>query len=107
MLLLSSVAGSFDFVFEHFVNEGVDAADEEAGNRGDVADIFAGGMARFECADKCVGDLAVVTEREDKGDIDIDAFGERLANRGDTRGCRRYLDHEVGAIHRFPEATDL
>ena len=103
MLLLGSIAGGFDLVFEQLVNEGIDAADEEAGNRGHVADIFASGAASFQGANERLGDLLVGTDREDKRDVDVDALGQGLENGGNTFRGSGYLDHQVGSINHFPE----
>ena len=105
MLLLGSIAGGFDLVFEQLVNEGIDAADEEAGNRGHVADIFASGAASFQGANERLGDLPIGTDREDKRDVDVDALGQGLENGGNTFRGSGYLDHQVGSINHFPESA--
>src|SRR5205085_5643581 len=86
LLLRGALTGSFDPVFEQFVDEHIHAADKKASHRSNAADVFASRKTLFQCAQISLGDLAVVLDREDERDVDVDALGKRLANGGNA--CR-------------------
>ncbi len=66
------------------IEEGVYAADEEAGDAGDLEGPGFG-AAFFEGFDVGVNDGFVAIEAEEKGDVDVDAVGEALLDGGHPR----------------------
>src|SRR6266487_1752384 len=105
LLLFSAVAGSFDLVFQQLVYQGVYAADEETGNRSNMADVFAFGVTILQSREVGINYLAVGFNRKDQRNIDVDAFGQRLSNSWEPFGCSWNLDKQVGTINQLPEAT--
>src|SRR5579872_73482 len=77
-LLLRTITGGLRFIFQQFIYQSINAADEEAGDGADGADIFARAVALFQRADVGFCDLFIGFEGEDKRDVDIDAFDECL-----------------------------
>ncbi len=61
----------------------------------------------LQAADEGVGDRLVAVEREDQGNVDVDAFIDHLLDRGQALGRRRNLDHDVGAIGTLEEVASL
>ena len=57
----------------------VDAADEEAGYAGHLADVAAAWRILFQAGDVGFGHLLVNLLREQQRDIDVDAFADQLA----------------------------
>ena len=88
---------------ETVVDLGVDAADEEAGDRSHIGDRLAGVDPRLEPADVGLRDVFVGVAGEDERDVDVDALGDELLDGDDALGGARHLDHEVGAIDRAPQ----
>jgi len=73
------VGRRFQFFVERAVNEGVDSADEEAGNAGDFADVFSFCGAGLKACYERFCDLFIGRLRKEQRDIDIDAvFNEEL-----------------------------
>src|SRR5436309_5442235 len=107
LLLFGALTGSFDPVLEQFVDKNIHAADKEAGHRGNAMNVLAFCTALFQGLEIGLNYLAVVLEREDERDVDVDALGECLANSRNPRWCRRNLHHQVRAINRMPEAAYL
>src|SRR5260370_8710774 len=77
----------------------MDAADEEAGHTGNLAHIAASRREFFHAVDEGGGDLFIHSLREQQRHVDVDAFADQLAKRGNALGCARYLDHHVFAGH--------
>ncbi len=85
------------------VDLGIDARDEERGDRGDVVNRLSRGQAVFEAVK--VGDhhFGVTLQREDERDVDVDSRGDDGAYGGDALGRGGDLDHQVGLADAFPE----
>ena len=79
-LLLLIVGGFFGELSKLLVHHAVNAADEEAGHRGDTVHRQPGGDAALQCLDVGLSDLLVHFDREDERDVDVQA-GERAAPR--------------------------
>src|SRR5260370_12201378 len=80
------------------VNKTVNAADEEAGDAGDMVDRLALGGAGFEGGDVGFGNFLVGGLREEQGDVDVQAFFEKLADGGYAIGRCGDLDQYVGTV---------
>src|SRR5580704_4095807 len=87
------------------IDEGVNAADEETGDAGDLVDGLALGGAGFESGDEGLGDLFVGGLGEEQSDVDVQAVFEKLADGGDALGSGGNLDHDIGAVDGLPEAA--
>ena len=83
-LFLLRVAGGFQLFIDEAVGQGINAADEETRDAGDVRDVLALGGARFKRRDICLGDLLIRGLREEQRDVDVDAFFEELADGRDA-----------------------
>ena len=78
------------------VDLGVDAGDEEAGDAGDGSQLGAVlGGERLEPVEVGVDHLGVAVEAEDQRHVGVAALGDHRADRADTFGGRRDLDHHV------------
>ena len=78
---------------EALVGLGVDARDEERGDRRELAARVAAAVDEaLDAADVGLGDLAVALEREDQRDVDRDALGDRVLDRLQALERRRDLD---------------
>ena len=85
------------------VDHAVDTADEERGDRGDLARA----LVLAQAAGVGGVHLLVAVDREQQGDIDVDALGDQHLDRLQPRlGCG-YLDHQVVAMHRAPQVPSL
>ena len=78
---LRRTRGSLDRLVEQLVHRGIDAADEEARDARDAADRLTRRDALFEAGEKGLDHLLVDLLREQQRDVDVDAFGEQLADR--------------------------
>src|SRR4029077_8380704 len=85
--ILPGVLRALEFLVDLAVHQRVDAADEEAGDAGDVADVLAFGGAGFERREKRLRHLLIGRLREEQGDIDVDPFFECLAYGGESFWC--------------------
>src|SRR5277367_1571964 len=94
-------------LLELAVNEGIDAADEEAGDAGDVAEVDTFFGAGFESGEVGFGDLLVGGLREEQGNVDVDAVFEQLADDRNAFGGGGNLDHDVFAANFFPKAASF
>jgi hypothetical protein len=92
---------------EALVDLGIDPADEERGDRGQVGQVVPGGPGALHAVEEGVHHLAVALQREDQRDVDADAFGETLRDRGDARRGRGNLDEEVRPVDEPPQLTGL
>src|SRR5579885_3596567 len=106
-LLLGGVARCLDALVKQLIDERVDAADEEAGDRGDAADILSLRVAILQRVQIGIGNLAIDLTGEDEGDVDVDAFGEGLAHGGDALWRGWNLNHQIGPVNHLPETAHL
>jgi hypothetical protein len=83
---------------EPLVGLRVHARDEERGDRRDVLRVPAALDEPLDAADVRLGHFAVALQREDQRDVDRDAAGDRLLDRGQSRLRRRDLDVDVVAL---------
>ena len=60
-------------VFQISINHRIDSRDKEASYRRDVIDCFFLSGASFQTLDKSLGNLLVVFNREDHGDVYVDS----------------------------------
>ena len=81
----------------------VHPAHEERGHRGHPVDRLALRNAGFQRRQVRFGHLAVVLDREEQGDVDVDAVGEAALDRRPALLGAGNLDHDVGPVHRPPE----
>ena len=77
-------AGHPRALVEQPVDLGVDAAHEEAGDRGDPVDAHARLEAARQTAHVGVRHLAIPVEREDQGDVHVDAGGDAFLDHRDA-----------------------
>ena len=50
-----------------------------------------------------LGDRAIHVDAEQQCDIDVDAFGDEMANGAQSRLGRGHLDHQIGPVDSMPE----
>ncbi len=81
----------------------VHPAHEERGHGGHPVDRLALRDAGFQRRQVCFGHLAVVLDREEQGDVDVDAVGEAALDRRPALLGAGNLDHDIGPVHRPPE----
>src|SRR5690606_33005888 len=62
-------------------------------------------VASLERVDVGAGDRLVVLQREEEGDIDVDALGQERPDGGLAFLGSRNLDHQVRPVDRLPEDT--
>ncbi len=93
-----------DAEFELAINGGIDAADEDAGDRRHVVNRLSCGGALFQSSDVRLGDFFVIFYRKDHRDVDIDSGGDAFADGGNAFGRGGNLDHHVRAVERGPQA---
>ncbi len=72
-----------------------------------MADVLALCSASLECGKEGFGDFFISRLGEEQCDIDVDAFFESLADRGEPFGRAGNLDHDVRAIHGLPQAPSF
>ena len=89
-----------DPVCENLVDQRVDAADEEAGDRGDVDDGLARRDPAFKGGQVGFGHLLVILDAEEQGDVDVDAPLQQFLDGRRTFGGAGNLDHQVRAIYQ-------
>ena len=89
------------------VHRHVDPADEEARDAGDAARVAALADQRLQPADVGLCHVAIRLVGEQQSDVDGDAFADQRLDRGDALGRRGDLHHQVGTVHRRPEAPRL
>src|SRR4029077_14536834 len=77
---LARIRSSLELLFDLAIDESINAADEKAGDAGNVADVLAFGSPGFQRGKKCFGHLFVSGLRKEQRDIDVDAVFECLAN---------------------------
>ena len=90
---------------EALVGGGVDARDEERGDRGDPVDRLAGGGAVLQPREPRLGDRGPRVEREQQRDVDVDPLGDRRADRRDALRRAGDLDHHVRAVAARPQVA--
>src|SRR6185312_15282492 len=85
----------------------IDAAQEEARDRGYALERPAGCGPALECPDIGFGDRFVVRDRKEQRDVDVDPLEEELLD-GRDGGCGAwYLDEEIGPVHPLPKPPRL
>ncbi len=104
---LGRIIGASDLFVELLVDRAVDAADEEAGDAGDVGGIAVGGDIFFQPRKIGFGDLHIDLLREQQRDVDADAFADQMLDRGQALRRRRHLDHQVLAADVLPQMLGL
>jgi hypothetical protein len=77
--------------------------DEEAGDRGEMADRLAAAQPFFEPVQVGVVDRCVALDGEQRRHVDVDAVRGRAARGLDARGRGGDLDHGVGALDARPQ----
>ena len=92
---------------EQGVGLGVDARDEERGDRGDGVDRLPARHAPLEAGEVGVDDLLVALDGEQQRDVDVDAAGGELLDRGDPGLGGGNLDHHVGPREALPQLERL
>ena len=92
---------------EQLVHQRVDAADEEAGDRRDLLERLAGGLAALERAAVGVGHRLVGLDAEEQGDVDVDPPEQQILDGGHALGSPRDLDHEVRPVDELREVHTL
>src|SRR5207302_1708984 len=90
---------------DHRIRQRINAAYKEAGYAGDPADVLAGLLRRFQAVDICFCDFLISFLGEEQRNVDVDAFANKLANRGNTLGSSRDLDHDVRTGNGFPQTA--
>ena len=103
----SSLVPRVCFSTEQLVAGGVDARDEEAGDRRQPVEAAARGDAIVEAGEVRVGHRLVLRQREDQGDVHAHALRGQRAHRGDPLGRGRDLDHDVGPPDQVRQAQTL
>src|SRR5262249_37476115 len=105
--LFARVGFGLEHSVDFAVDERINAADEEAGNAGDVRNVLALGYTSFQSREISFCDLFVSRLRKQKRDVDVDALFQGLANRGNSLGSRGDLDHDIGAANGLPETASF
>ncbi len=90
-------------LIEPFVDRAVDAADEDAGDAADLADVAAGSRQILKPGNIGFDDLLVDRDREKQGDVDVQPATDQLTDRRKAGRRRRYLHHQIGTRHRPPQ----
>ena len=90
---------------EPLVGLGVDARDEERGDRRDPARVAAALDEPLEAADVGLGDRAVALEREDQRHVDGDAARDRLLDRRQALERGGDLHEQVRAVDELVTAA--
>src|SRR5688500_1414381 len=88
-----------------FVDLGVDAAHEEAGNGCDPIHRLAVTHAVLEPTKVGLDDVRVGVEREEQRDVDVDAVGDEAAGGNRAIAGAGHLDHDVRTADHCPQAT--
>lgn len=96
-----------DAMAEELVDQRVDAADEEAGDRGDVVHRRARCQAPFQAPQPGFGYGLVAVDREQQRDVDVDAFEQQLLDRRQSLHRAGDLDHEVRPVDQRREVSRL
>ena len=86
---------------------GVHSADEERGHRRQPVDGLPGARASLQRPHERLRHLAVVLQREEQGDVDVDALGEEALDRRPAFPGPGHLDHHVRPVHLGPEPPAL
>ena len=97
------VAFLFDLFVQQRIHERVNAADEETGHTGHLADVSAARRELLDARDIGFRHPLINLLRKKQRDIDIDAFTEQLLNGGNPFRRSRHLDHHVLATDCFPQ----
>ena len=92
---------------QRLVDRRVDAADEEAGDRGDAGHVPSGLGPPLQPGHVRLGHPPPHRPREEEGDVDVDALGDERRDRLQPGLRRRHLDHQVVARDQRPEAPPL
>ena len=95
-------------LFESFgdqrIDGRIDPADEEARDARNVFDIVATRDPRFETLEVRLRDGLVSSQREQQGDVNVDAVFCKLLDRRYTLDSARDLDHDVLASDCCPQS---
>src|SRR5258706_13172030 len=103
LLLFGTIIGGRNLILEQLIDKRIDTADEETGDGRDMADVLARGITIFHGRNVGLSYLAVIFNGEDQRNVNIDSLGQGLLNGRNTPRRPRYLDHQVRAVHHFPE----
>ena len=87
---------------EQLIHQNVDAAQKEARDRGNSINRSTVFQASVECPHVRLCHGFVARDREQQGDIDVDAFEEQLLDCGHAGWGAWNLDEEVGTINARP-----
>ena len=103
----AGAGGGLEPLAEQGVDRRVDAADEEAGHAGHVAQVAALGGAFLEPGDVGARHLLVSLLREQQRDVDVDPFADQWLDRRNAFGRRRHFDHDVRPVDLPPQPAGL
>ena len=92
---------------EPLVDLGVDAGDEERGDRVQAGQVGVARPGLLEAGEERVHDRAVAVEGEDQRDVDRDARAHHLGDGGQALDRRGDLDEHVRAVDRGREGLGL
>ena len=92
---------------EPCVDLGVDARHEERRDGVDRGEVVTVGLGLLQPGQERVHDPAVAVDAEDQRDVDADALGEDLGDRGQPGEGRRDLDEGVRAVDEPPQTARL
>ena len=107
MLPASSLRLRLVDLAEPGVHLGVHPAHEERRDRCHSVDRLASGEAGLQRRQVCLGHLQVVLDREQQGDVDVDAGGQALLDRRPALRGSGDLDHDIGPAYRPPKPVGL
>ena len=100
-------AADLHAVVDLLVDLAVDAADEEAGDAGDPADVAALRLEVFQPGDERLGHVLVGLLAEQQGHVDVHALADQRLDCGRAFGRAGHLDHQVVAPDQLPQPARL
>ena len=89
------------------VDRNIDAADEDAGDAGNLGDVAAGPLQILEPGNIGVDHLLVDRHGKQQRDVNVQPTAGQLADRRNAGRRRRHLHHQIGALHRRPQPQRL
>ena len=90
-------------LFQDGIQKDIDAAQEEAGHRGHLAQVPSIRGQRFQACEIGVCHFAVAGEAEEQGDVDVEPLAGELPDGRQARLRGRDLDHDIGPLHQGPQ----
>ncbi len=101
------IGGCGDLLVELVIDQGVDAADEEARHAGHLVRVAALFGESLEPGNVSLGNLGVDLLRKQQRHVDVDPLADQRADRRQTRLGAGHLDHQVAAVHLVPQPAGL